>query len=136
MVGGRRITSKLAPHLDQGNLVAVRLVEKNQFTVADAVVKNKFSSATFFRMIFLLKNLLPELSPDLQCWHYLVRSFKSSDLSLKNILKILGYNPLLAACENCGSKSVSYFILGDQSFLCQFCFSKIRLDEKKAFPLN
>ena len=42
VIGGRRILSKLAPHLDIFNLVTVRLVEKNQITVTDVLTDERF----------------------------------------------------------------------------------------------
>ena len=47
VVGGRRITSKLSPHLDFGNLALLRLVSKNQFTVDDALTEERFFFGRF-----------------------------------------------------------------------------------------
>lgn len=128
VVGGRKLASKLSPHLEEANLVEVRLVEKNQFTLADVMVKEKIAkNYSVFDILFLLKSLTPQLVPDLLFWHSLVRSLKQKKVSSKLFLKFLGYNPLLARCENCKNKEVNYFSITNQTFLCKRCFSKIPL---------
>lgn len=122
VVAGRKLTSKLSPHLSPGNLVEVRLVEKVKFIVADAVIKERFiRSHEALEFLFLLRSLLPEFVPDLQIWHHLVRSLKERKVKNSVILKFLGYNPLLARCEFCSQKNVAYFSITNQVFLCRRC---------------
>ncbi|MBI4034197.1 MAG: recombination protein O N-terminal domain-containing protein [Candidatus Brennerbacteria bacterium] len=124
VVGGRKITSKLSPHLEQGNLVEARLVEKSRFVLADAVLKKRFGrSSAVFEALFLLNSLLPELVPDLRLWHGLLRGLEKGKPDKKIFLKLMGYNTLLAKCENCGRAPVDYFRTADQIFLCRSCFT-------------
>ncbi len=144
VTGGRRVTSKLSPHLDAVNLVDIRLIQKNRFIVADVMIKERFrflredvkKNSSVLKLMFLLKSLVPELAPDLQFWHYLIRSFKEAKFSTRFFLKLLGYNPLLASCGSCYVKEVSHFSLVDQSFLCQRCFSKFQPSLNKLFYIN
>jgi len=122
VVGGRKIISKLSPHLEEGNLVEVRLVEKNKFILADVLSKKRFGkNPAIFEVLFLLKSLLPELVPDLRLWHGFLRGLEKMNLDKKAFLKFLGYNALFAKCENCGDHKVGYFSLADQVFLCRRC---------------
>ncbi|KKU93800.1 MAG: hypothetical protein UY26_C0004G0013 [Candidatus Jorgensenbacteria bacterium GW2011_GWA1_48_13] len=137
VVGGSRLSSKLSPHLDVGNLVDVRLVHKNKFTVTDVVTKERFQpSASLLKMIVFVKSLLPETAPDLRFWHQLVGDLKSAKLRTNPLLKILGYDPILAACENCRTEKVAYFHPADQSFLCTDCTLKFNIQKTKIFELS
>lgn len=128
VTSGRKILSKLSPHLDPLNLVTVRLVEKKQFIVADAVTLDRFQSLrssqklkTALQLVRLLSFLSFTADPDLRLWHWLNRSLKKGPIKFKEFLKILGYDSAAARCEDCGSKNVSYFSATDQSFLCRRC---------------
>ncbi len=135
--GGRKITSKLSPHLTEANLVAIRLVEKTQFTIADAMIKERFPKTYLvFDLLYLLRSLLPEFVPDLQFWHLLLRSLKEGKINNRIFLKFLGYNSLHARCESCGEMKVSYFLVTDQTFLCRHCFTKFRAAAGKILSLN
>lgn len=123
VVGGRKITSKLSPHLEEGNLVETRLVEKNRFTVTDAILKKKFrKNPSVFDVLFLLKSVVPELVPDLRLWHGLVQGLEREIPDKKIFLKLLGYNSVFADCDHCGSREINYFSAGTQVFLCRECF--------------
>lgn len=144
VVGGRRISSKLSPHLDVMNLVEVRLVHKNQFTVADVVTKDRFNflrkdtqkHSSALRLMHLLGFLVPESVLDVQLWHHLVYSLAQAQIHHGAFLKLLGYDPLLANCENCYTKGVSYFFAADQSFLCKRCCFKLSLNLGKVVYIH
>jgi recombinational DNA repair protein (RecF pathway) len=126
VVAARKITSKLSPHLGDGNLIEARLVEKNRFILTDAVSKRRFAkNAAVFEILILLKFLLPELVSDLRLWHGLVQGLEEGKLDKKMFLKLLGYNALFAECDGCGSRQVSHFSAETQVFLCKACFSKM-----------
>lgn len=137
VIGGRKILSKLAPHLDLFNLVTVRLVEKNSTTLTDVLTDERFEKErrdrdfypAAFRIIGLVRALSPKGAPDLRLWHALVRSLRNADGNVRDFLKILGYDPAHAACDNCGRAPVAAFRTGDQSFFCRACGSKVRADE-------
>lgn len=137
IIGGRRILSKLAPHLDWGNVVTVRLVEKNRITVTDVLTDERFSKErsgskfyqSAFRIFSLIRALTPLAMPDLRLWHYLIRSLKTADGNVKIFLKLLGYDPDHAECDHCHQRPVSVFRAKDQSFFCQDCGFKARADE-------
>lgn len=129
VIGGRKILSKLSPHLDVGNLIKVRFVQKTQFTLVDALEENKFSSlkkderkaVLFFRLLFLIRSLVPEAVPDSPFWYFFLRSLREGRIDFKTFLKLLGYNPALAECDNCRSKNPAYFQVLLQTFLCGNC---------------
>lgn len=136
----RKITSKLAGHLEPLNFVRVRLIEKNGFQVVDALAPKqkkviKASIENFSKSLALLqfiKEVSYELQPDLYFWQE-IRKILSNDFDEKNIyrnlLKILGFNPKFADCNNCQAKPVNYFHKKDQIFFCEKCVGKIPKDE-------
>lgn len=136
VIGGRKIISKLSPHLGEGNLIEARLVEKGRFILADALQKKHFGkNAAVFESLFLLKSLLPELVPDLRLWHSFLRGLEKTDLDKKILLKLLGYNILFARCENCGNRQIGYFSITDQAFFCRRCFEELSVRKPEAIPL-
>lgn len=132
VVGGRRILSKFAPHLDPGNLAIVRLVKKRSYTVTDALTLERFiklrkNTREFGRALTLLSliaRIFPQEIPDLRLWHFVVRSFTTVHIQADTALKLLGYDPLHAACEICGRKHPAYFASAMQWFLCGTCRGK------------
>jgi len=137
VIGGRRILSKLAPHLDIFNLVTVRLVEKNRITVTDVLTDERFAKnrgnpvfyASGFKILPLIRYLTPVAAPDPHLWHCLLKSLRESESNIKTFLKIFGYDPSHASCDACQKKSVSAFWMKDQMFFCRECGLKARSDE-------
>ncbi len=132
VTGGRKPLSKLSPHLDVLVLVKLRLVEKNQITVVDALQGERFEKlekdstlrARALTLIYLLRSLLPKGEPDEALWHYLLRAFRSGEWETGEVLRILGYAPEGASCAACGRRPVAAFHLKDQEFFCSRCVSK------------
>lgn len=136
VTGGRKPLSKLAPHLDVLNLVRLRLVEKNQFTVVDALGLGKFAGldaptgrAQALATIHLLRQILPRAAPDLELWHFLVQAFRSGKWRTADVLRILGYAPEEAACAVCGRRPVAGFHFKSHEFFCERCISRTPQNE-------
>ncbi len=128
VVGGRRLLSKFSGHLDPLNVVTVRLVRKNHFTVADAVTRDRARTmrhdvralSEALRAAFLLMALLPAESPDVRVWYCLLHMLRERDGDLRTLLRLLGYDPRHARCAQCGG-AVTHFVIPTQSFLCAAC---------------
>ncbi len=129
VISGQKITSKLSPHLDVLNLVRLRLVQKNQFIVADVLTLDRFleirrsfkKTVVFLQLLKAVKMLFYEQEKDSRFWYWLVRTLKRGLVNFKDFLKILGYDPQEGRCEFCDLKEISYFSLIDQSFVCKGC---------------
>lgn len=114
-VSSRKILSKLSPHLEPGDITVLRLIEKNDLSIVDAL---REKTLTWKLPNFLhLNNLLAENEADPELWHLL-----SSKPSWKDILRILGWDPREAVCENCEKKNPQHFDLRNQRFLCGSCY--------------
>ncbi len=136
ITGGRKPLSKLSPHLDVLNRVRLRLVEKNQFTVVDALGAGRFARLSdpvvmsrALATIALLRALLPKGEPDPEMWHYLVQGFETADWRTADVLKILGYASEEAACGNCGCRPVAAFHLKGHEFFCDRCGARAPKNE-------
>ncbi|MAF80060.1 hypothetical protein CL629_03220 [bacterium] len=129
VVSGRKIISRLSPHLDFGNLAHVRLVYKNQFTVADALTEERFFSGPedigvyerFSRLAFLFCSLAPQMIPDVEVWDMFLRGLRKRGLDYRMFLSLFGYGALHAECSACARSGSHAFFVPDQSFLCASC---------------
>ncbi|MCL4403837.1 recombination protein O N-terminal domain-containing protein [Patescibacteria group bacterium] len=136
VTGGRKPLSKLSPHLDVLNLVRLRLIEKNRFTVVDALGAGKPAGlaspeamARALVAVNVLRALLPKGAPDPEIWHYLIQGFRSGSWRIGDILRILGYAPEEAACVQCGGRNVAAFGLRGHEFFCARCSAKAPQNE-------
>lgn len=119
----RKITSKLSGHLQPGNLVQVRLVEKNGLQVVDALKKSRLDFA--LPKLRFLGEILSETEPEFKIWEMLVgRTF-----SWDKVLKILGWDPDFASCAVCGGTCIVSFHPKTQEFFCKECASKLPAGE-------
>jgi recombinational DNA repair protein (RecF pathway) len=130
----RKITSKLTGHLQPLNLARVRLVEKNNFQVVDALCFKKMkASGESVAFLQFIKDMTFELQTDKKFWLVIKKIFHDfkagSKISYRSALKVLGFDPDFAHCDSCGTKKVVYFLKSDQMFFCGRCGFKIPKDE-------
>jgi len=116
----RRITSKLSPHLEPGNRIRIRLVEKSSLQVVDALKSARLSAPPHF--FYLLSRILPEGEPELRIWDAL----SDGHYDWKTILAVLGWDPEAASCERCAKTGLASFHIMSQNFFCRNCDSNVR----------
>lgn len=129
VISGQKISSKFSQHLNVPNLVRMRIVVKNAFTVTDALTLSTFSGLKedgealqrVFRVFFLLRVATPQHAQDERLWKYLSAIMPKNTISMKEIMDILGYDVSSALCASCKSPLTSYFEYGEGSFLCDPC---------------
>jgi recombinational DNA repair protein (RecF pathway) len=113
----RKITSKLAGHLQPGNLVEARIVEKSGLQIVDAL---KITALPFrFPDLVRLNQLLVEAEADPELW----RLFLAPRPDWERFLRVLGWDPREAKCETCGGACAA-FHFGQQRFFCAQCALK------------
>ncbi len=113
----RKITSKLAGHLEPGNIVRVRFIEKNGLQITDALKEEKLFISLM--NLSLLSDLLPEGEPEVALW----ANCRAGVFVWRDILRTLGWDPEYATCVSCGSSDVSSFYIPSQEFFCGRCSS-------------
>lgn len=118
----RKITSKLAGHLEPGIVAQVRFVERGGTQIVDALKKER--SAVRFADLRLLNDMLTEGEPDEELWKELSRE----TFSWNAVLRVLGWDPAHASCERCG-KAPAAFYIRRQEFFCAADASNFRPDE-------
>jgi recombinational DNA repair protein (RecF pathway) len=118
----RKITSKLAAHLQPGNVVEARIVYVGGHQVVDALKNAKL--AVDPNTLLLLNRLLADHEPESEIWSHIT----SEAWSWRNILRILGWDPAHAECRIC-RKGPELFRVRDQEFFCKKCAFKARPDE-------
>ncbi len=120
--GARKITSKLIGHLQPLDFTRVRLIKKNGFQIVDALAFKKMErSLESLATVQFIKEMTPELQPDNDLWILLKNK---NNVSGKDLLSVLGFNPAFAECANCNKKKPEFFLKTDQVFLCKRCASK------------
>lgn len=110
-VSGRKIASKLSPHLMEGGVSTVRIVEQKGIRVVDALTL-KGGVRTLLECL-LLDRLLPENVPEPAVWAVATASRVDWDA----VLAALGWDPAHGACRACG-KPPAVFVIRSQDFLC------------------
>lgn len=121
ITSARKITSKLAGHLEPGNLVAVRLVQKNSFQVADALKIGGFAKdPETLSALRLIKEIAPENLADEELWNL----FEKNSLSPVKTLAILGFDNQFAECRTCGANAPKHFLIANLEYICGECFLK------------
>ena len=132
----RKITSKLAGHLQPFNLITARLISKQNFfdgkgfQLADALSidnsKNLKSDPELLseaiKTFDLIRRSIPEGVPDRELWEFLGGILnKEAPAHLSNALQILGFDSAYAVCELCDNSKPGYFFPKNNFFVCQSC---------------
>jgi len=130
----RKITSKLAGHLQPLNFVRIRLVEKNGFQITDALDLERIKpSQQALAVLQFIKEMTFELQPDKNFWSIIKKTFQdlknNKEISYRPLIKVLGFAPDFSRCNVCDSKFVAYFSKTEQVFLCRRCGLKVPQDE-------
>jgi recombinational DNA repair protein (RecF pathway) len=121
ITSARKIISKLASHLEPGNLAQIRLINKNSFQVADALKdRSLYKRWRELSILHLVKELVGEGQPDEELWNFLI----GGELNGEKALAILGFDGQFASCGSCGVKSPTHFLLADLDYSCLPCFVK------------
>lgn len=117
----KKITSKLNPHLQPGNVVRARFVEKGGLQVVDVLKERRLSVPP--PTLHSLHMLLADAEPDHDLW----RVVTSERFSWPHILRILGWDPEGAACMSCGTTPAAFHVKS-QEFFCAACASNFSSD--------
>jgi len=118
VTSGQKITSKLSGHLLPMKFALVRLIEKNTFHVADALEIRSYPRLNL-SILKLVQSLVSDREPEYRLWE----SLKSGADDGHEILRILGYDPLLALCGSCESEPPRAFSFRDLMYYCRACLS-------------
>ncbi len=124
ITSGRKIISKLAAHSEPLNYVTVRIVDKNSPQLIDVLSSKKIiPGKTAFKTLYLIKEIAPENQPDPDLWEFL-KSMEDKQVEegvFIQALKILGFDPMHAKCNNCLKGSPDFFSVKDLAFYCKYC---------------
>lgn len=121
-VSTRKITSKLHGHLQPGFHTTIRLVERRGLRIVDALKQGVVAANP--AKLFFLDQLIPEGAPDPDVWDVLI----AGDFAWKDMLKVLGWDPVRAVCMRCHRPPV-VFHTRTQEFFCKDCASKAHKNE-------
>ncbi|MEY4731067.1 MAG: Recombination protein terminal [Candidatus Parcubacteria bacterium] len=107
----RKITSKLTPHLQIGDVASVRIVEKNGMRIADALKERRLPHAP--SDLRALNHLIHDAERDNELWNTLT----GAAYHWRVVLALLGWDPAHASCSQCAKRPCA-FVIGTQEFVC------------------
>ena len=126
----RKITSKLAGHLEPGTIGQVRMVQRSlesPLRLVEALSEAKTKDLQAIRVLEFAEKITPFHEED----HALFITLKRAVIDgvdersgFRKILALSGFDPKCASCDWCGSKKIAYFLPDDIIFLCKQCFEK------------
>lgn len=137
----RKITSKLATHLEPLNFVKVRLIERGNsgsagYQIGDALTVHRSdawrASPETLRVGLELISVFKESGfrgdPEAVVWRTLVGMFQNAPVDPyaaygARLLAALGFDPRYAACGTCGKERPARFSFSAMTFFCDRCFS-------------
>lgn len=142
----RKITSKLAGHLEPGTLAAIRIVEQRGTRLVDALAERHFSGeqaeqkkSPSLADLAALNRILPEWQPEEELWKMVSGTIFSAAekmvpdtiFSWSRVLAILGWDPRGAVCAQCSTtthanapqaaRPIRHFYIPRQEFFCTPC---------------
>ncbi|MFA6364969.1 MAG: recombination protein O N-terminal domain-containing protein [Candidatus Paceibacterota bacterium] len=132
-VGGLKILSKFAPHLDPGSLVEVRLAKKNGYTLTDALTKDRFliirnnseKLGRALRVLFFIQYFFPENVSDTRLWDTLLKALETGEIKMNDFLIHAGYDIRHATCAMCAARNVAFITVDTHEFICLLCSTKL-----------
>lgn len=116
----RKITSKLAAHLEPGNFIQARLIQSSNWRmqIADALkIGSLPKNQNTIAVLNMVKELLPENQPEEDLWNLL----KENKLNGSEVLKILGFDSQFAVCQSCQAEKPEHFLLKNLEYSCSLC---------------
>lgn len=123
----RKITSKLAGHLQPLHIVRIRLAHKSNFRITDALtIRIAQKTETSLKLVSFVNEMTAPGAKDGHMWIAITKALDNPPIfSYHSILAALGFNPKFAECVECGAKKVIFFSKKDFHFLCQPCGNRI-----------
>lgn len=117
-----KITSKLAAHLEPLNFIQLRLIQKNNFRIADALKIGSFpKNPAVINILQFVKSFFAQGEADPELWALFKKNIKDKNIiTAESMLNILGFNPALSECHICAGSSPRYFSAVGY-FLCDKC---------------
>jgi len=129
-ISTRKPLSKLSPHLDVGNVVQGRFVEKHDLQLVDAL-KVRSTEWSLFDL-YALDRLLFEDDVDEVLWGLLL----TNSNSWEDLLSYMGWDTQYARCATCDSAPVVAFDLGRQNYACGKCSGYLKRDDRLLLEMH
>jgi recombinational DNA repair protein (RecF pathway) len=130
----RKITSKLAGHLEPGSLIRLRLVQKavdGNFKIVESLIEERTKDQAAVKAMLFVDQMTGLLQADIYMFAFL-KGLAANEISggevghYRRILTLLGFDPENATCSVCNEAKIAYFIPQDIMFLCHQCLQKVK----------
>ena len=121
----RKLTSKLAGHLEPGTMGIVRLVQRvpgGPRRLVESLSEKRVSGLRAIKITALADAVSPSDAPDGDFFSAVKSALFDLNCSGERaVLKAAGFDPESAKCVFCGSDKIVYFSEKDIIFLCESC---------------
>lgn len=134
----RKLTSKLAGHLEPGTLSEVRLVQRvpgGPRRLVEALMVRRAFGKRAVEIVSLSDAISPLEAPDTDFFEAVKEAIFSDMPGGRSVLKAAGFDADFARCAGCGSGKIVYFSGSDIIFLCQSCLQKTGCGDEDGFLL-
>jgi len=145
----RKITSKLAAHIEPLLHTTIRLVSRGDafegrgFQLTDALTEHPSSKGDQAEVRSALaiaeaaKSLIPDAVPDQETWSMLrdVCDLKNH-MSVRELLRFFGFDPEFSACEFCSAAPPQYFLPKNHFFSCRTCVLNLQIGRKELIEVR
>lgn len=122
----RKITSKLAGHIEPLSVISARIIDKNGPQLVDALKSGRMpKSQNLLKILLLVKELAAEGQKDITLWNFLEKTMNNG-FEVKNmaeVLSLLGFDPTFAKCSRCKAGKPQKFSVSETAFFCKNCFA-------------
>jgi len=122
---GKKITSRLSPHLEAGSIAVIRITEEKSRTITDALsIHNTNSTHALINTLetcFFLDRMIPYNTPDQKLYEDIKIHIMDEKRPGRLLLSRLGYDPKNATCKVCESTHCAVFDLKTHHFFCLRC---------------
>ena len=125
----RRITSKLAGHLEPGTMTKVCFIDKGSAQIVDALKSSRADISP--KDLSSLRDLLPDMQVDAELWSCLAYQ----PFSWASVLRVLGWDPRGAFCALC-HRPAAWFFIPRQEFFCDACVLKMGRNKVSYIRVN
>lgn len=126
--GLRKITSKLAAHLEPTTWSVVRLINGKSWQITDALRQRRLSNQRLSKVFGLVKEISPLEHPDpwlWQFWQTIYEDSYSPEAAAAAVLKITGFDHQHATCYNCHQSQPERFLLHSAHYVCDNCWGQL-----------
>lgn len=121
----KKLTSKLNSHLEPGNIVRARVIDRGPQIVDALIIERLQPTWPLHALLNFIKATTLEGHPDYQLWGTIKQMLVTRRYDYSRLLAAQGFNPQFAVCCQCRRATPSHFLFKNLDFWCTACISLV-----------